>query len=516
MLQSTGAMQYAKAEPLRNAALTATACLTPILVGAMIAILPAGTVGRLFAGLFGVLFALIAVSWPDTTKTNFRWLTAGACISFCLMFLWPKYAYIPLDVLPTKNPQRMFYLAFLAYFVFSISTSHELRRLFVARLKSAPGLMALVLLLFVWRVASAAAAKDPLASSYAALVEAFEFLTPFLLVIAIFRDKRDLDRLVVTLLATSLLICVLALIEGIVRKNLFEPLIVIDRSRLDFFQEALAAKVRDGQYRVKATFHHPLLLAEYLVCMLPLLFYRFGRARRLEKALIFVLLATIPFLFYQAQSRSAIVVGLLATLAYAGVHVLRTLSRKRLDMQTVLCVLAVPVMMALAALTYSYVVELAIGRSQAEQTSTIARLTMLTQGIPLVLDRAVLGHGVGNGALALGYIGETGRITLDNYYLLLTLDSGVPALLLLLAIIGWAATAGLRAMYWKDAGQAYLCVALSVSALSFAAVKAILATEHNFPLFFMMLAALVVLRSPAVQAPEAGGSANKLRVRGDK
>jgi len=272
--------------------------------------------------------------------------------------------------------------------------------------------------------------------------------------------------------------------------------------------------VRDSQYRVKATFHHPLLLAEYLVCMLPLLFYRFGRARVLERAALAVLLAMIVWVIFKAQSRSAIVTALLVTLAFAGVFLARSFARKRLDARTVLSLLAIPLLLVFLAAAYAYVFELAVGRSRAEYASSIARLAMLAQGIPLLLAKPVFGYGIGNGPLTLGFLSERGKITLDNYYLSLTLDSGIPALVLLLALMVWAVNRGLRSVFAKDRGNAYMGAALSISVLAFAVMKSILATEHNFPLFFILLGALLVLRSQAATLEPASAHGTSALARG--
>lgn len=483
-------------ETPRTLLLTGTAIALPLLLGGALAMLPAGAAVRLAAGIFAILFVLIALLWPDAAQTRYRWLLGGVGVSIGLLFLWPKYAYIPLDALPTKNPQRMFFLAFLAYFLFALSTSRSLRDQFVARVRGAPVLMSLIALFFAWRLLSSLASSSPLDSLYAGLIEMFEFLTPFLLVVTILRDRRDLDYLLLVLLVTATLVCLLAIAESMLKRNLFEPLIVVDTSRPEFFREALVAKLRDQQYRVKASFHHPLLLAEFLVCMLPLIFYRIGKSAIAERTLLLVLLAMILWSIYAAVSRSAIVAGLVAAIAYSGVFFVRTFARRRLDARTVFSVLAVPVFFLLAAGAYSYVLELAIGRSTAEQASSLARLVMLKYGIPQVLDSPILGHGVGFGPLILGYIGETGQVTLDNYYLSLALDSGLPALLLLSAIVGWAALRGARALGAADSDEAYLYAALSIAAIAFAMIKSILATEHNFPLFFILIGALVVLRCP--------------------
>jgi O-antigen ligase len=75
------------------------------------------------------------------------------------------------------------------------------------------------------------------------------------------------------------------------------------------------------------------------------------------------------------------------------------------------------------------------GSSKLEETSSSVRIYMLKLGWESIQSHPFLGTGPGTSGSVAGILGGTGVGTLDNYFLAITIESGVPALILLLATL---------------------------------------------------------------------------------
>lgn len=232
-------------------------------------------------------------------------------------------------------------------------------------------------------------------------------------------------------LATAVVIAVMP-IEFVLKRNVFEGFI----SSEGWNQVGLVDQSRDGVYRVKGTFEHPLLCAQFLITMGVAFFAKgfFDRARgRVLWMLMGVFTLGSVVLTYTRSSMvlGAGVVGLLFVIKFMA---WTSKFRNRL-VSTILRVqlMWLPFILMGAAL---WVLELVRGRTANESISSEARVSMLVKGIPAIFESPVWGHGSGEGAKIAGFKGYFGTYFLDNIYLVYALDYGLIYCLLFIAILG--------------------------------------------------------------------------------
>ena len=448
----------------------------------------------LLLGLLILTFTyfLLALLLPDCDPPPQRLLIWMLLLTIAFLFLWPRYAYIPVHALPTKNPQRMFHALVIVLSVFFFCTSKELRKRVTLRLASGKVIAILIFSFFILQFFSSLFSDKPLLSFYVFSIEIFEYLSIFFLALIILRDDDDIEAMISVLLWVTFFVCCIGLIEAVMKKNPFEPLLVVDDTNPQNLAEILGTHLRRGQYRIKSTFSHPLLFAEFVTSMLPLMVYRFAHGGATAKFMMSGLLFMILPVIYFTHSRSALVVMVILGLLLSAFFVVRSIKYKNFDFSTAFSWLMVPAILGGVFLAYSILSTLSHGTSTDERTSSIARLAMLGKGIPLVEAQPVIGYGVGMGAYTLGFVGEGGIITLDNYYLLLALDSGLLALMVFCLMLSWAAKQLITALKFPQRNYSTRLAALALCITGIAIFQAILGTTHNFPLMFLLFAAMIV------------------------
>ena len=158
--------------------------------------------------------------------------------------------------------------------------------------------------------------------------------------------------------------------------------------------------------------------------------------------------------------------------------------------------IALAILLAFDALDISLIT----GRSATEASSTNTRVLMLIRGLPLVADRPFAGYGPGLSGYVLGFANARGEITIDNYYLSLALDSGIPTLLVFVWLTFGLAVKGFRHALNDCSSEGLLCGLLAISIIGMMVVKAILSIPHNAPLLFLaMTLILAISKLPAME-----------------
>jgi hypothetical protein len=448
--------------------------------------------------LFGLLiltftYLLLALLLPDRDPPPQRLLMWMLLLTTAFLFLWPRYAYIPIHALPTKNPQRIFHAVIIALSVFFFCTSKVLRERIALRFSSGKVIVLLIISFFIWQFISTIFSNIPLLSMYVFGIQIFEYLSMFLLALMILRDNDDIEAMISALLWVTFLICCIGLIEAVMKKNLFEPLLVIDNTVQTNVGEILGTHLREGMYRIKATFAHPLLFAEFVTSMLPLIAYRFAYGGAKAKLMMSGLVLMILPVLYFTHSRSAWAVMAILGIIFAAFFVVRSSKYKKFNYSTVISLLLVPALIGGAISAYMILLTLSHGTTAEERISSMARVIMLEKGIPLIEAQPVVGYGVGLGGYTLGFVGEGGMLTLDNYYLLLALDSGLLALMIFCLMLVWTGKKLITALTLQQRNYSTRLAALALSVIGIAIFQTILGTTHNFPLLFLLLATMIVV-----------------------
>jgi O-antigen ligase len=487
---------------LVKATLGGGALLLCAIAGLMVALLPPGVVVRLFAlpiALLGLLAVWILPkrhSAPDTVLNLLLWLLVA------LIHLWPPYVVYRIGNMPTFNPTKLAWLMFVLPATYSILSCREPMKRLAARCKAHPILISAILFLFAWRIISSAGGTQPVPQILGLGGEIVSCYLVFFIVLAVLRGEQDVFRLLGVLLLVALVQAGLASYESFVKHTLFDRFIVTSATDSQAMLDTLREKFRDGHYRAQGTFEHPMVLAEFMAMMVPLaaaLFLaRAGRSARLAGA-AFVPLAIAVIV--ASRSRSGIAVLLVAVLLVGMLRLLpRRAARGQASLAALTVLLLLPLLLAVGYFVGQELHGLIVGRSHSEASSTMSRVLMLERGIPLLAGHPLLGFGSGMGAVKLGFF-DGARFNIDNYWLGLALDSGLPGLLAFAVVFFGAIGLGLR-VYRRRLDRAGTTAGLiSVSLFMFALTKTVLSISSGLTLAYILIAATIVFAEAAPVAP---------------
>jgi hypothetical protein len=141
--------------------------------------------------------------------------------------------------------------------------------------------------------------------------------------------------------------------------------------------------------------------------------------------------------------------------------------------------------------------------------SNQARIDQFHMGWPKVFDWP-LGQGVGQGAIALGYTGDSGFLTIDSYPLRLALEYGFLGLAVFYVFFVSGAIGGFRIGFRARDPQLKMLLPLSIALAVFLVGKTVYAQESNHPIPFMMMGAVCALIARSRVEASRGLKGNEL------
>ncbi|TFW16410.1 O-antigen ligase family protein [Duganella callida] len=468
--------------------------LAAFVVGALIGLDP-GTAVRAMVLLATPLVLVLVWAAPksaDDPAARLNLLLVGVLLA---SMLWPSYVVFSTSGLPGIEPKRMLSLLLLGYWLYKMFTAPVLAQRFMRRWRAGGLPLALLVGFLLWRLASALASEQPVYSFIQYGWSVFNFHLVFFVALSSLRDRRDVAAVMKLLVGGAVLVALLGGVERVVGHNLFSKLVSADN---EVVAAALADKLRDGGNRVQATFEHPMVMAEFLMMIVPMaVFLLFDSTRQRNKVAGAVALAAIMAGVLLSGTRSAIltsgaVLGL--TLVLYFLENLR--GRGGFTARGLLSLIGLIGIITVALAAVPVVTELVQGRNAYERGSSTARVIQYQMGLPKLEKQPVLGYGAGMGNFQVGFKASKGRVSVDSYYLTMALDSGVPGLLLFVGVLLGFIGMGLRLSFVETApGPRLMARVLAVSLIGTLATRAVLSIEFN--LFYMALvcALLLVLKA---------------------
>ena len=410
-------------------------------------------------------------------------------LGFIVVFhLWPAYAVIKIGALPGLNLQRIFIILLIISWLFSLLSSPRCYNELLNTIKTYRYLVLNLLAYFLWRYISISKSDNFILSFYAATNDFISYFIVFMIGLTVWHSSKQLSRVVFLLIVLSIIVSLIGIYEGHVEKNIFEQFVPITS---EYTSQALEAKIRDS-YRVQATFEHPLVLAEYFVFVIPLALVMAVNSRSLFYRILGSAAVILDGLaLWKTGSRTGIVVLIGLGFLAAAWKFWLVLKRSK-DYKVVGLLFAfLPVLLAIAALGFLVINHLIQGRSSEEASSTVTRIVQLDLGIPLIFKHPLLGYGPGTGAILLDIRNESGLPTIDNYYLSIALESGLPALVFFTFAFGYIILLSLQTLRFGFAfnggfALAFIGFVLCLPALSITAF---------FPLVFLSFSLVTAMKS---------------------
>jgi len=478
--------------------IVSAAILLALVLGLAVPILPNKLTLVLGILVIGIIGIVIAIKLPERATAPYRLIYAIFLTAIAAKFLWPNFAYIPVPALPSKNPQRWVWALCIMYWAYSLLINRELRERLGKRLTGS-NLSKMLLALVGWRLASIGFSEQPLASSYTMFVELFDYLPAYLIALTWVRDVNDAKRVAKCLLVTAVIVGFITVVELVMKKNLFVAFAPHDITNEEFLIAAVESKLRGGVYRAQASFNHPLLLAQFAVAILPLAMSAVLQSKSMLGRVFSVsALTLLAFCLVASRTRTAIVVaGLVVALALLLKSWNAVTSRSRGFRTPLLGGISLVGGIAVLGGVVAVVLVLTAGRDAEEASSSMARLLMLNRAIGAAMEQPLFGFGPGIGNLHAAVYNSRGTSSLDSYWLTQMLESGIPAMLIFIALLCNAAIEFIKEMFTARASEhGFVAATWSLSIIAFGISTVILSTPHNMPLLYLAMGIVVAMRMP--------------------
>ncbi len=481
-------------------------CILALVFGLAVPVLPLKLSLVASGMILSIIGLIVILLLPDNPNTRYRLILTVMFVAFAMKFLWPNFAYIPINALPTKNPQRLVWALAIAFWFYSLATSQDLRRRLISRLADS-GVVWLVLALFIWRALSIGFSKFPALSTYTVLIEFFDYLPALLFALTWIRGEEDIKLFGRAIVITTLIISGITAAEVLLKQNLFQKFTPTDLSNEEFLVMAVEEKLRGGVYRAQASFNHPLLLAQYMVTVLPILLLTFRMERGGMRALAATAIASVPIALWASRTRTAIIVaGFVLAAGFLIAAVNRTRERGPDYARQIRGGLSILGATAAAGVLAAVIYVLTVGRTSEETVSSNARVEMVERAVENSKKSPIFGFGPGLGAPKAAVYSSRGTGSLDSYWLILLLDSGIPAMVLFVSLLCVGIAKMLKLLTSGHRSSSTLFSGMwGTAVVAFGLTTTILGTPHNLPLLYFLLGGLVALQyqKPVSAEPSA-------------
>lgn len=440
-----------------------------------------------------VTYGLYPAPPTATARVARDWL---GMLFLCLIFvtpLWPEFAELKMAGIPNMAPPRLIRAALIFATLFLFFRDRERAETFVRRLRENWIVITLFVLLFALRFASAFLGHNPALQVFAFIKSDFwTYLTIFFITLFVVRDERDIKRLVEVVVLAAAIVGLAALVEYYLKRNLFARFFTVTS---DYLMVVLGDKTRDNIYRAQGTMEHPLLMGQFFAMVLPWCWYCFRYSERMVFRLIACgsgLLGVAAIYFSGSRSSFAVAIPLVALMFIW--ELWRWTKRSSNRPAQYLMLLQFPLLLTAFAGVLLYIKTLAAGTTQITRGSASVRMDMLNAGVPKVGDAVFMGHGLGEATNVVTFVGKGGIRTLDNYYLLVALESGMIVVLLTAFLWLYFLFAALAQSGKEDMRKARLSMLLGLAVLGYIIIMSIHSLQSLTWLLFVIFACILILR----------------------
>jgi hypothetical protein len=415
------------------------------------------------------------------------------------LMLWPNYIAVVLPGLPWLTMLRIFAAPLLVVALICFSVSARFRTTMKLSIGSDPVIWRVLAAFVFLQTFSLLLSERPVFSINKYIVDQLNHTVVFLISCYVFLIPGFSKRWALALLATGYIICFVGLWESALGQlpwvGHIPSFLRVDSGYVAGVLEG-ASRTGVGVHRVQAMSSHALAMAEILGLVAPFaLHIARGPHSLIIRGLGITYLPLAALLIELADSRLGNVALMSAVLFYILIWALLKWRQDKSNIIAPAIVLLYPAVMVSALLSTFFVgrLRIAVWGSGAQQGSTEAREIQWQLAMPKIMSHP-LGHGLGQAARKVGYVNPAGQGSLDSYYLDILMDFGPFGFALFFGMFLYAAWVAAKVvMNYRPQGDMTLLLPLMVGMLQFVIIKSVLSLDHNHPLVFMMLGAIVAL-----------------------
>ena len=423
-------------------------------------------------------------------------------IAAALMPIWPTYIHLAIGSLPILTPPRVIFYLLTAIWAYDMITSPLRRGQFLVALKRRPLIAGVAFGFFIVNALSVPLAEGKVLAGQAFFRQAIIWLLPMCVFITYVRRWRDFRRILEALAIGAAFAGAIAMGEAATKTLLAMKLAPFISGNAEWLQIAQNAKIRDGVFRAQATHTHPISLGEFLCFCAPLAGAFALKARALRRWLWIGALALMVGGVVATNSRGAML-ALAPGLGVAAVVLCYRLLRdpRREALRPVVGLLSLATVAGSPVFLYG-AHAIATGEAGTSAArSTQSRIEQIEMAWPKIKKRPVLGYGTGRSTRVVGFFGHT--LTLDNYYLSLTVELGFPGPLVFLSIMIVIAHRSMHESVQGPPDLRWMFVGLAGAMAAFAVSRLIISQTGNLNYFFPLIGAFIGASAGASWRPRS-------------
>jgi hypothetical protein len=384
-----------------------------------------------------------AAASPLVWRRDSLWIARAFALTFLSECFWPPYIQFRIGGGTTITAARI--LGLITIFAIALDwRQREISKKFPL-LSIGNVLLALPLLIFlIWRAFSGIATPVEGGLSHIFGYEIIPFIFYGGISLILFREENCINLFIKYTIVGSLLMAIFVIPEYVLQSNFLTKYSNIDDNLALY---ATMDKYRLGHYRAQGTFTHPLLLVDFCIFTFSSsLLAITWKSSTVPKILAYAGLIASVLMAVATGSRSGILLaGVLGI--YGLILTLRNVTNvSRMSALTayVLSLVAI-VMMYFVAISQQTLLALFSSGNKEYAVSTGARQQMLEHGINYLGKAPIFGFGYFKSVDLIGVWGFDNKIqSLDNYWMMVGLDSGVVCIVALFVTLMFLA---LRALY---------------------------------------------------------------------
>jgi hypothetical protein len=437
----------------------------------------------------------------DSNATTRRdWLWQIYLVLIVVLLLWPDYAELKPGGLPNVSPVRLMRGLGIAAGLFFLFRDPARSEMFYRRVRENWGALIVLFAFYGFRVATIFVGHmEAQQLLFFVKYDFWSYLSMFFLTLLVVRDERDVRKVVQVLVVAAAVIGLLAVLEFRLKRNLFQGIITVSN---DFLMGVLRDKTRDNVYRAESTFEHPIVLGQFFAMFLPCCWYvlRHGDTKwlRIIGGAAFVLGFVAIF---TSGSRSALALAVPILVLMGMWEIWLWLKRSNNRPAQYLVMLQFPLLLGIFGMVLYYLKNIAAGTTQETRGSASVRMDMLYAGLHKIDSAMLMGHGVGEATNVVTFVGTAGVRTLDNYYLVMALESGLIGLGLNLLLWAFFYGRSLGFITDRNVDRSRIGVLLSLALLTHIAIMTIHALQSLTWLLMVLFALILILRERRRLAP---------------
>ena len=461
----------------------------------------AGLILPLAFAVFLVPFAiLVFLHAPTSRPVPMRVVWPILFFAVALMPVWPTYIHIRVGPLPIFTPPRILFYVLTAIFFYDMAVSRVRRGRLLYVVQQQRYLVGAAFVFFALGALSVIVAEGKSAAAQAYIRQVIIWGIPFLIGLTYVRNFSDFSKIIKAVILGAVVISFFAIGEVLTKTLLVKVLSPLIMTQAEWLAIAQSTKIRDGVFRAQSTHTHPISLAEFLSFCVPVCAMYAYRARSHARLLWAGVLLVIVLGALATNSRAAIIAvaatGML-TSALICRQILASNASAHIRPLVGLAILFLVAASPIAAVGGYVLTTGEVGTSTAR--SSQARIDQINIAWPKIKKRPVGGYGVGRATRIVGYYGTA--LTLDNYYLSLAIDRGIPGPIVFLAVLVLGSLGSYRAANGASTENIAPLYGFAVALAGIIITRMIISQTGNLNFLWPMLGAFAGACTYQVKTP---------------